>query len=139
MAINLTVELQCLAWASLLGLAHILIAGNARTKELGAKWNMGARDEKTPELNPLAGRLLRAQSNFFETFPLFASAILIVAVSQTYSIYSYWGCLIYLAARIIYFPLYAFGVPVIRTIVWIFSMIGLLMVLVTSLIQGLTI
>ena len=133
MALNMTLELHCLAWASVLGLAHILIAGNARTKELGVKWNMGARDEKTQDLSPLVGRLLRAQSNFFETFALFASAILIVAVSQTYSIYSYWGCLIYLAARIIYFPLYAFGIPMVRTIVWLISIIGLLLVLAPSL------
>lgn len=130
----MTFELHCLAWACVLGLAHILIAGNARTLELGFKWNMGARDEKNQDLSPLAGRLLRAQANFFETFPLFASAVLIVAVSQTYSAYSYWGCLIYLAARIIYFPLYAFGIPVIRTIIWLLSIIGILLVLVPTLI-----
>ena len=134
MALYMTLELHCLAWASLLGLAHIIIAGNARTKELGAKWNMGARDEKTQELNPLTARLLRAQSNFFETFALFASAVLIIAISHTYSIYSFWGSLIYLIARIIYLPLYAYGVPVVRTIVWLISMLGLLMVLIPSLI-----
>lgn len=130
----MTLELHCLAWASILGLAHILIAGNARTIELGAQWNMGARDEKVKELNPFTERLLRAQSNFFETFPLFASAVLIVAASHTYSVYSYWGCLIYLIARVIYLPLYALGIPVIRTIFWLTSIVGLLMVLVPSII-----
>ena len=134
MTLNMTFELHCLAWSIVLGLAHILIAGNARTKELGFKWNMGARDEKTQDLNPLTGRLLRAQSNFFETFPLFASAVLIVAVSHAYSAYSYWGCLIYLIARIIYLPIYALGIPVIRTIIWLCSIIGLLMVLIPSII-----
>lgn len=95
---------------------------------------MGARDEKVKDLNPLTERLLRAQSNFFETFPLFASAVLIVAVTQTYSNYSYWGGLIYLAVRIIYLPIYALGIPVVITIVWLISILGLLMVLVTSLI-----
>ena len=133
MTINMTFELHCLAWSIVLGLVHILIAGNARTKELGYKWNLGARDEITQDLNPLTGRLLRAQSNFFETFPLFASAVLIVAVSNTYSVYSYWGSLIYLIARIIYLPLYALGVPVIRTIIWLVSIIGLLLMLLPSL------
>ena len=126
-------ELHCLVWSILLGLAHIIIAGNARTKELGVKWNMGARDEKTQHLNPLTERLLRAQSNFFETFPLFASAVLIVAVSHTYSVYSYWGCLIYLIARIIYLPIYALGIPIVRTVIWLFSVLGLLLVLIPSL------
>ena len=126
-------ELHCLVWSILLGLAHIIIAGNARTKELGVKWNMGARDEKTQHLNPLTERLLRAQSNFFETFPLFASAVLIVAVSHTYSVYSYWGCLIYLIARIIYLPIYALAIPIVRTVIWLFSVLGLLLVLIPSL------
>jgi uncharacterized MAPEG superfamily protein len=130
----MTIELQCLAWAIILGLAHILIAGNARTKELGIQWNMGARDEKMQNLKPLTERLLRAQSNFFETFPLFAGAVLIVAVSHTYSFYSYWGCIIYLTARTIYLPIYAAGIPVIRTIVWLFSIIGLLLALVPSIV-----
>ena len=133
MVIDMSIELQCLAWASILGLAHILIAGNARSKELGIKWNLGARDEKVKDLSPVTQRLIRAQTNFFETFPLFASAVLIVAVSHSYSVYSYWGSLIYLLARIIYLPLYAFGVPVVRTIVWLFSIVGLLLILTPSI------
>ena len=130
----MSLELHCLAWASILGLAHIFIAGNARSKELGVKWNMGARDEKVKDLSPVTQRLLRAQSNFFETFPLFASAVLIVAVSHSYSVYSYWGSLIYLLARIIYLPLYALGIPVVRTITWLLSIVGLLLVLMSSII-----
>ena len=134
MLINISFELHCLAWACLLGLAHIFIAGNARSKELGVKWNMGARDEKVKNLSPLTQRLLRAQSNFFETFPLFASAVLIVAVSHSYSVYSYWGSLIYLLTRIIYLPLYALGIPVVRTITWLLSIAGILLVLMPSII-----
>ena len=134
MVMDMSLELHCLAWASILGLAHIFIAGNARSKELGVKWNMGARDEKVKDLSPVTQRLLRAQSNFFETFPLFASAVLIVAVSHSYSVYSYWGSLIYLLARIIYLPLYALGIPVVRTITWLLSIVGLLLVLMPSII-----
>ena len=134
MLIDISFELHCLAWACLLGLAHIFIAGNARSKELGVKWNMGARDEKVKDLSPVTQRLLRAQSNFFETFPLFASAVLIVAVSHSYSVYSYWGSLIYLLTRIIYLPLYALGIPVVRTITWLLSIEGILLVLMPSII-----
>lgn len=125
----MTIELICLAWAVVLGLAHILVAGHVRTKEFGTKWNTSARDGVTPALSAFADRLFRAQANFFETFPLFAAAVLIVAVTQSFSIYSYWGSLLYLIARVVYFPLYAFGVPVFRTIVWLISMLGLLLVL----------
>jgi uncharacterized MAPEG superfamily protein len=129
----MSLELNCLGWASVLGIVHIIIASNARTKEFGVRWNMGARDDKQPPLSPFTDRLFRAQSNFFETFPLFASAVLIATISQNYSVFSRWGALIYLFARVIYFPLYAFGIPVIRTLVWLISMLGLFLVLVPSL------
>ena len=48
---TMTIELTCLAWAVILGLVHILVAGNVRTKQLGTKWNMGARDGATPALS----------------------------------------------------------------------------------------
>jgi uncharacterized MAPEG superfamily protein len=129
----LNVELLCLSWAVALGLVHIIVASHVRTKELGITWNMSPRDSELPPLSLLAGRLARAQANFFETFPLFASAILIVAVTQTYSLYSYWGALIYLVARVVYLPLYALGIPKIRTMVWLVSILGLLMVLLPLL------
>ena len=125
----MSLELSCLAWSVVLGLIHILAAGNARTFDLGAKWNMGPRDGETKPLSPLTNRLLRAQSNFFETFPLFAASILMAVMTGSISSYSYWGAILYLAARVIYLPLYALGIPVIRSIIWLVSMSGLLMVL----------
>ena len=123
------IELLCLAWSVLLGLAHILIAGQARTKELGAKWNAGARDGVQPPLSPITNRLLRAQANFFETFPLLATVILITSSMQLYSVYSHWGAILYFTSRVVYLPLYAYGIPYIRSIVWMISLIGMLLVL----------
>lgn len=125
----MAVELTCLAWSVFLGLAHILIAGQARTKELGSDWNMSARDGVQPALSPMTNRLFRAQANFFETFPLFAAVILITATTQLYSVFSHWGAILYLVARIVYLPLYAFGIPYVRSVVWVISLIGILMVL----------
>lgn len=129
----MSVELNCLAWAAILGLIHIFAAGQARTKELGMKWNMSARDGEPAKPGIITGRLSRAQSNFFETFPLFAASVLIVAVTQTYSSYSCWGALLYLVARVVYIPLYVFGIAVIRTLVWLISVVGLMLVLVPVL------
>jgi uncharacterized MAPEG superfamily protein len=127
--IYMTIELICLAWSVVLGLVHILVAANARTLELGLKWNMSARDGETPPLSPLSGRLARAQANFFETFPLFATAVFLAVLTNELSLFSYWGSIVYLAARVIYFPLYALGIPLIRSLVWLVSVFGLLMVL----------
>jgi uncharacterized MAPEG superfamily protein len=40
-----------------------------------------------------------------------------------------WGAGIYLAARVVYVPLYAFGVPYLRSLAWGVSLGGLLAVL----------
>ena len=44
------------------------------------------------------------------------------------------GCQIYFWGRVIYVPLYAFGVRQIRSLVWLISMVGLIMVAVQILV-----
>ena len=123
------VELKIAALGAVLLLVHILVAGNARTKQYGRRWNVGARDEEQPPLNPVAGRLARAQANFQETFPIAVVALLgVVIVGQTSPVTAIGGW-IWLAARTIYLPLYAMGVPVVRTVVFGISIGGLGMVL----------
>ena len=123
------VELKIAALGAVLLLVHIFVAGNARTKQYGRDWNVGARDETQPPLNPVAGRLARAQANFQETFPVAIVALLGVVIASQNSWMTALGGWIWLGARTIYLPLYAMGVPVVRTIVFAISIGGLGMVL----------
>ena len=123
------VELKIAALGAVLLLVHILVAGNARTKQYGRHWNVGARDEAQPPLNPVAARLARAQANFQETFPIAVVALLGVVIAGQTSPITAIGGWIWLAARTIYLPLYAMGVPVVRTVVFGISIGGLGMVL----------
>ena len=77
----MTTELNVLAWGCILALVHIFAAVRVKTRQYGTKWNTGARDEQLPPPQPIVGRLARAQANFFETFPIFAAAALIVGVA----------------------------------------------------------
>jgi uncharacterized MAPEG superfamily protein len=124
----MTFELYMLAGALVLAFVQILLFDMARTGQYGLKWNTGARDEEMPPLNPMANRLQRAQSNLFETLPLFIGAVLIAHVAGCDNALTHWGTLIYLAGRIVYVPLYAFGVKQLRSLVWLVSTAGLLMV-----------
>ncbi|GLR47557.1 MAPEG family protein [Sphingomonas astaxanthinifaciens] len=121
-------EYVMLAVLILLALVNILWAGAARTRQYGSEWNMGARDEKMPPLHPFPARLLRAQANLFETLPLFVAALLGAAAAGHFGPLTHWGSIIYVAARIVYLPLYAAGVPKFRTLIFLVSLIGLLMV-----------
>ncbi|WP_419321287.1 MAPEG family protein [Caulobacter sp. ErkDOM-E] len=125
---RVAIELQLLAVAVLIGLVHLLWASVAAQPQRGLKWNVGPRDEPVV-LTGMAGRLERASANFRETFPLFAAAVIVVYLSGRIGFISAHGALLYVVARAIYMPLYAFGVPVARSIVWLISFIGIGMVL----------
>jgi uncharacterized MAPEG superfamily protein len=122
-------ELTLLGATLVLALVQILLAGNARTKQYGKTWNVGARDEEMPPLNPLAGRLLRAQANLFETLPLFIGAVLGAAYANKLGLLTEIGASLYFGGRLLYVPLYAAGIPVVRTIVWTLASVGLVLIL----------
>ena len=125
----MAVELRILALGALLLLVHIFTATRFKTAQYGRKWNVGARDEELSPPSPITGRVMRAQANFEETFPIAIVALLGVVLANRTSASTALGGWIWLGARIVYLPLYAAGIPVIRTIVFVISMIGLVMVL----------
>jgi uncharacterized MAPEG superfamily protein len=124
----MTTELTMLAWTLVLAFIQILLFDFARTGQYGLKWNTGPRDEEMPPLSPRAERLRRAQHNLFETLPLFIGAILIAHVAGRDSRTTALGAEIYFWGRVAYVPLYAFGVKQVRSLVWLISLVGLLMV-----------
>lgn len=124
----MTTELTMAAWTLVLAFVQILAFDMARTRQYGARWNMGARDGQMPPLTAGAERLKRAQDNLFETLPLFLGAVLIAHVADRTSAMTALGAQIYFWSRVAYLPLYAFGVPIIRSLVWLVSIVGLGMV-----------
>lgn len=121
-------ELIMLAWGCVLALVHILATAQVRTRQYGTKWNVGARDEELPPPRPLVGRLERAQANFFETFPLMVAAVLIVTEAGLTGENTALGAMLWLGARVVYLPLYALGVSYLRSLAWIVSLVGIVMV-----------
>ena len=125
----MTIEIQMLAWAIALGLAHVLVGATLMTQQRGLKWNTGARDGEARPLTGVAARMERGLRNFLETFPFFAAAVLAVVLTERTSADTALGAQIYFWARLAYVPLYALGIPYLRTLVWAISLYGLLQVL----------
>lgn len=125
----MSVELQMLAWSVVLGLVQVLLAAMFVTRERGLAWNAGARDAVKPPPTGVAGRLERASRNFLETFPFFAAAVLAVIAADATDARTALGAQLYFWSRVVYVPLYAFGIPYLRSVVWAVSIVGLLMVL----------
>jgi uncharacterized MAPEG superfamily protein len=133
---GLSTEFTMLALAIVLGAVHLLAAAQAITHERGLWWNMGPRDNSPPQTGILAGRLDRAFANFKETFAFFAACVLALAVLGRHNGLTVWGSELYLAARILYLPLYAAGIPVARTIVWAVATFGIGLLLAALLGAG---
>ena len=125
----MAVELKILALGALLLVIYIFTATRFKTAQYGRKWNIGARDEALPPPSPLTGRTMRAQANFEETFPIAIVALLGVVVANRTSDLTALGGWIWLGARAANLPIYAAGIPVVRTIVFVVSMVGLGLVL----------
>jgi uncharacterized MAPEG superfamily protein len=125
-------ELAVLGWGCILAFIHIFVAVQVKTRQYGTKWNMGARDEELPPITPLGGRLARAQANFLETFPVFIAAV-VLALSVGSTEGTRLGAWLWLGGRVAYLPLYAVGVPVVRSVAWIVSIVGIVLMLMPTL------
>ena len=117
-------ELKLLGFAVLIGLIQLVWASIAAQPQRGMKWNTGPRDEPRP-LTGMAGRLERAFANYRETFPFFATLVIAVYLSGKLSQLTLTASVTYVVARAVYVPLYAFGVPYVRSLVWVASMVGI--------------
>ena len=123
------VELKWLGWSLVLGLVYVLFAATLSTQQRGLKWNASNRDIEPRPLTGAAARADRASWNFLETFGFFAAAVLAVVVAQRTNASSALGVQLYFWARLVYLPVYAIGIPYLRTLVWAVSLVGIIMVL----------
>ena len=111
-------ELQILAAYGLLVLLTILlqVLGSMQTLSMG--YLMSARDEPR-EVGRMTGRIRRALDNSVTAMALFAPAVLLLIVQDRTSDASLLAAQVFLIARIIYLPVYALGVPTVRTLAWL--------------------
>jgi uncharacterized MAPEG superfamily protein len=126
---GMTIEIQVLAWAIAFGVFQLLLAATLMTHQRGLKWNASARDGEPAPLTGVAARVDRAFKNFLETFPFFAAAVLAVVATDRTSAATALGVQLYFWARVVYLPLYAGGVPYVRTLVGAVSLWGVLQLL----------
>ena len=129
----MTVELRMLTLSVVLGIVQIIAASYAANLQRGFRWTVSPRDEKVERLRGVAGRLDRALRNFVETFALFAAVVLVAHVTDTHDALTEWGARLYFLGRVAYVLVYAAGVPLIRSLVWIVATIGIALVVATLL------
>ena len=128
------VELRLLGVAGLVGIVQIFWSAAAAQQQRGVDWGMGPRDEPRTLQGPPA-RLERALANYGETFAIFAASLLGALLMHGPTWMTLTGAWLYVLARIVYVPIYAAGIAKLRTAVWLVSILGLLLEILSLLFQ----
>jgi uncharacterized MAPEG superfamily protein len=126
------IELQMLVWSVILGLVQIGLAAAASVGQRSPAWAASARDEPGAPLSGVVARLDRARGNFLETFAFFAASVLAVVALGRQDATTALGAQLYFWARLVYVPVYAAGIPYLRTLVWGVSIAGIVLLLAAA-------
>jgi uncharacterized MAPEG superfamily protein len=94
--------------------------------------NLGPRDRMRP-LTVTGESAQRALTNMHEALPVFLGLALMNLIVAPEAALAVTGAWVFLIARIVYVPLYLGGVPVARTLAWVASWVGLILMLVPLL------
>jgi uncharacterized MAPEG superfamily protein len=86
--------------------------------------NLGNRDHVRP-LTVVGERASRALANMHEALPVFLALALLNMIVDTVASIAITGATIFLIARVLYVGVYMAGVPVVRTLIWAVSWVGL--------------
>lgn len=121
------IELSYLAASC--ALFFVYIFGEVLTANLQYKPGelLGARDA-LGEQRPALSRAKRATSNLVEAMIMFAPLVLIAAITDRFNDWTATGAALFFFARAGYAPVYWFGVPILRTLLWAIGLIGTIMV-----------
>jgi len=135
----MTPELTVLALAGLLqGVQYILMSVPANL-ELGTAKTLSPRDPHrfgkplADQVSPTTGRLIRALNNHFEGLILFTLAVVVVTLSSQSTPFTAACAWIYLTARVLYVPAYAFGLVPWRSLIWAAGFLATQAMIVASL------
>lgn len=122
----MSIELQYLIFAVFLLLIQMVLQTVAGLMANGFMGLAGSRDDEVLTTG-IGGRFERAYYNMLETFPVFAALVLVIQVTGSWTATTALAVQVYFWARVVYVPAYVLGVPFIRTVVWLVSMVGILM------------
>lgn len=129
----MSTELIMLGCAISLVLVQIVLQAGSASLFLPPAYVVGAQDEQKKVDNVYVQRIARALKNILETFPLFAALAIALTVTNRTGGNAALGAQIYVWGRLAYLPICILGIPVARTVAWVVSMAGIVMMLIALL------
>ncbi len=119
-------ELTCLELALVLWFAHLFCQMGAAGRAFSPRYLFSSRDAQSPSKGVIWGRATRAFTNYVENLVAFAALDLGLIVTHHTAWYA---PTVWIAARVIYLPLYLFNVIYARTVAAGIAMLSLLVML----------
>ena len=131
----MTPELTALALAALLQAAQFIAFAIPANREIGPGYTMSARDRPPSRaMSQRTLRLQRALNNHVEWLLFFTVAVVVVTLSDQASSFTALCAWVYLAARVLYVPAYAFGWRPGRSIIWAVGFTATVLMVISTLI-----
>jgi uncharacterized MAPEG superfamily protein len=124
----MTTVLTCALILALWSLPLNYVPAVARLSAGGIKWGMSNR-ESLPEIPPWAERAERAQKNHLENLPMLIVTLLVVQISGQANPTVNMAAISMVAFRLLHAPSYIFGIPPLRSLAFIGSILSLFVVL----------
>ena len=122
-------ELTLLVCAIVLAFAQLLAGVIGAMQQVGLPALLGNR-EGMAEITGWAGRAQRAHRNMVENLVLFAALVLVAVAAGRTNAMTLLGAQIFVWARLAYAIIYVLGLPLLRTLSWFVSVIGMAMIVV---------
>jgi uncharacterized MAPEG superfamily protein len=123
----MTPDLRLLLWSVALTFIEVVVAALAASGQVGLGVLAGNRDS-LPRLTDFAGRATRAHRNMMESLPLFIALVLIAQIAGRTNGATLLGAQLFFWGRLAHWIIYLIGIPWLRTLAWVVSVIGMVMI-----------
>ena len=120
-------ELSYLVWSVALAFVQVLIAVSLASLVVPLPKLMGNRED-APDLKGVAGRAQRAHLNMMENLPLFIALVLVAQIAGRTNQMTHWGVLLFFWGRVAHAIIYLAGIPGLRTLAWLVSVVGMVLI-----------
>jgi uncharacterized MAPEG superfamily protein len=122
-------EMLMLLWAIALTVVQVLIATHGAMMQVGLPALAGNR-ENLPVLTGWAGRAQRAHRNMLENLVLFTALVFLVVAAGKSNAMTALGAELFFWGRFAYALIYLGGIAWLRTLSWLVSVIGMVLMAV---------
>jgi uncharacterized MAPEG superfamily protein len=125
----MSIELTLLIWSAALAFAYLFVQSTLYRLDYGVKHAGTPRDNER-EPNKWTARGNKALRNFLETYGIFIALAVATELSGRSDGLTQWGSQIWFWSRWLYLPGYFIDVPMLRSTIWMVSLIGLVLLFV---------